>query len=158
MIVSIIFLNVALIAAIVLISGCTNSASPSGITPTPQIVYVTVIVSPIPTPAPLSTVKENTDKATLGEINAALKAKSYLRTMPFSRTGLIEQLEYEGFTHQEAVYGVAQSGADWNEQAALKAKSYLRTMPFSRTGLIEQLEYEGFTRQEAEYGVRAVGY
>mgnify|MGYP000334972687 CR=1 FL=1 len=26
--------------------------------------------------------------------------------MPFSREGLIEQLEYEGFTHSQAVYGV----------------------------------------------------
>ena len=26
--------------------------------------------------------------------------------MTFSRSGLIEQLEYEGYTHDEAVYGV----------------------------------------------------
>lgn len=26
--------------------------------------------------------------------------------MPFSREGLIEQLEYEGFTHSQAVCGV----------------------------------------------------
>lgn len=26
--------------------------------------------------------------------------------MSFSRSGLIEQLEYEGFTHDQAVYGV----------------------------------------------------
>lgn len=30
--------------------------------------------------------------------------------MPFSRQGLIEQLEYEGFTHEQAVYGVTQAG------------------------------------------------
>lgn len=94
----------------------------------------------------------------MGEKNAARKALEYLRFMPFSRNGLIKQLEYEGFTHQESVYGVDQSGADWNEQAALKAEQYLELMSFSRSGLIEQLEYEGFTRQQAEYGVRAVGY
>lgn len=35
-------------------------------------------------------------------------AASYLRSSSFSRTGLIEQLEYEGFTHKQAVYGVNQ--------------------------------------------------
>ena len=41
---------------------------------------------------------------------AVLKAQSYLDVMPFSREGLIDQLEYEGFTHNEAVYGVDHSG------------------------------------------------
>ncbi|MCK4647328.1 Ltp family lipoprotein [Candidatus Pacearchaeota archaeon] len=103
-------------------------------------------------------VEEKSDKATIGEKNALSKALSYLSIMPFSYSGLIEQLEYEGYTHQEAVYGVDNSGADWNEQAALKAQSYLDIMPFSREGLIEQLEYEGYTREQAEYGVQAVGY
>ena len=102
--------------------------------------------------------EEESDKATMGEKNALSQALSYLRTMPFSYSGLIEQLEYEGYTHQEAVYGVDNCGANWNEQAALKAQSYLDVMPFSRDGLIEQLEYEGFTREQAEYGVQAVGY
>ena len=103
-------------------------------------------------------ITENPDKTTLGEKNAAKKALEYLRVMSFSRQGLIEQLEYEGFTHEQAVYGVDQSGADWNQQAALKAKEYLRVMSFSRQGLIEQLEYEGFTHEQAVYGVQAVGY
>jgi hypothetical protein len=103
-------------------------------------------------------VKENPDKTTMGEKNAALKAKSYLRSMSFSREGLIKQLEYEGFTNEESVYGVDQSGADWNAQAALKAKSYLRSMAFSQKGLIDQLEYEGFTNEQAVYGAHAAGY
>ncbi|MCX6409475.1 MAG: Ltp family lipoprotein [Actinobacteria bacterium] len=41
---------------------------------------------------------------------AAAKAQDYLRVMPFSRTGLITQLEYEGFTQDEAVYGVNSTG------------------------------------------------
>ena len=41
---------------------------------------------------------------------AAKMAKTYLDTMAFSRSGLIEQLEYEGFTHEQAVYGVEQNG------------------------------------------------
>ncbi len=66
---------------------------------------------------------------------------------------MIEQLEYEGFTHEEAVYGADNSGADWMEQAVKKAKSYLDYSSFSRERLISQLEYEGFTHEEAVYGV-----
>ena len=47
---------------------------------------------------------------TLGEKNALAQAKRYLEIMPFSRSGLIEQLEYEGFTHSQAVYGVINNG------------------------------------------------
>ena len=101
---------------------------------------------------------KETDSATLGEKNAAKSALNYLRTMPFSYSGLVNQLEFEGYTHAEAVYGVDRCGADWNEQAALKSESYLDFSSFSRDGLIAQLEFEGFTRQQAEYGVQAVGY
>lgn len=95
---------------------------------------------------------------TIGERNALSKAKSYLEFMAFSYSGLVEQLEYEGFSSSEAKYGADNCGADWNEQAAKKAKSYINTMSFSRSGLIEQLEYEGFTKEQAEYGVSSVGY
>jgi len=103
-------------------------------------------------------VEEKPNEATLGEKNAALKALDYLAYTPFSYSGLVEQLKYEGYTHGEAVYGVDKCGADWNEQAALKAEDYLNYSSFSRTELIAQLEFEGFTRQQAEYGVQAVGY
>lgn len=104
------------------------------------------------------TLEEQADKATIGEKNALSKALSYLDYSAFSYSGLVKQLEFEGFTHQEAVYGVDNSGADWNEQAALKAQSYLDYSAFSRQGLIDQLEFEGFTSEQAEYGVKAVGY
>ena len=35
---------------------------------------------------------------------------SYLSHSAFSKDGLIEQLEYEGFTHDQSVYGVTQYG------------------------------------------------
>lgn len=102
--------------------------------------------------------EEEQDTTTLGERNALSKAKSYLNTLAFSYSGLIKQLEYEGYSSEEAKYGVDNCGADWKEQAALKAQSYLDTMAFSREGLINQLEYEGFTKEQVEYGVEAVGY
>ena len=95
---------------------------------------------------------------TTGEKNALTKAKSYLRIMAFSRSRLIEQLEYEGFSNSESVYAVDNCGADWYEQAVLKAASYLKIMAFSKQGLIEQLEYEGFTHSQAVYGVEQNGY
>lgn len=101
-------------------------------------------------PAPEPTV-------TVSQKNAVAKAKSYLGYSAFSYTGLIQQLEYEQFSHADAVYGADNSGADWNEQAAKKAQSYMEYSAFSRGGLIEQLKYEGFTQAQAEYGANAVG-
>ena len=95
---------------------------------------------------------------TTGMKNAAKTAEAYLNTMAFSRSGLIEQLKFEGYTQAEAEYGADNVGADWKEQAARKAQEYLNTMSFSRERLIEQLEFEGFTSAQAEYGVSAVGY
>lgn len=94
---------------------------------------------------------------TKAQENALKKAESYLKYSAFSRKGLIEQLEFEGFTHSEAVYGVDNVGADWKEQAVKKAKSYLSYSAFSRKGLIEQLEFEGFTHEQAVYGVTQNG-
>lgn len=104
--------------------------------------------------------KENYNEytPTMGEKNALKKAKSYLEIMSFSYNGLIEQLEYEKFSHEEAIYGADNCGADWNEQAVKKAKSYLDMMAFSKDSLIEQLEYEGFTYEQAVYGVEKNGY
>jgi len=75
----------------------------------------------------------------------------------FSRSGLINQLEYEGFSNADATFGADAVGADWNQQAALKAANYLDYSSFSRSGLVDQLLYEGFSPSEAEYGVSTTG-
>jgi|GEM_PF-2301099 Host cell surface-exposed lipoprotein./Protein of unknown function (DUF2510). len=95
---------------------------------------------------------------TVGQQQAVAKAESYLRFSSFSRTGLIGQLEYEGFSLEESTFAVDFLDIDWNEQAAQKAESYLKFSSFSRAGLIDQLLFEGFTQTEAEFGVAAVGY
>lgn len=95
---------------------------------------------------------------TLGQQNALRKARDYIDAMDFSYTGLIKQLEYEGYSHNEAVYGADNCNADWKAEAAGKAKDYMDTMAFSRQGLIDQLLYEGYTQEQAEYGAFSVGY
>ena len=92
-----------------------------------------------------------TAEITSGMRNALRAAKNYLSLMPFSYDGLIKQLEYEEYTHEEATYAAENCGADWYAQAAKAAKNYLDLMPFSRNGLIDQLEYEGYTSEQAAY-------
>lgn len=42
--------------------------------------------------------------------NAARSARSYLDFSGFSRSGLIDQLIFEGYTEEQATYGVDQAG------------------------------------------------
>jgi len=107
--------------------------------------------APTTTPPPASSTE------TVSQRNAVQKAKDYLRFMAFSRSGLIKQLEYEGFSNADATYGADNSGANWNDQAVKKAQEYLDFMAFSRQGLIDQLIFEGFTRDQAVHGVNATG-
>lgn len=95
---------------------------------------------------------------TLGQKNAIGSAKTYLTYSSFSRSGLIGQLEFEGFSTEDATFAVDFLDVDWNEQAAKSAETYLTYSSFSRQGLIDQLEFEGFTHDQAVYGVEKVGY
>lgn len=101
--------------------------------------------------------ENNTPSVSVSKQNALKSAKSYLNTSAFSRKGLIEQLEYEKYSTEDATYAVDNCGANWNEQALKSAKSYLNTSAFSYSGLKEQLEYEGFTSEQASYGVNNCG-
>lgn len=92
------------------------------------------------------------ESVSVSKMQAVKKAKSYLGAMSFSYKRLIEQLEYEGFSNEDAKYGAVNSGANWNTQAVKKAKSYLNATSFSYKGLVEQLEYEKFTSAQAKYG------
>jgi hypothetical protein len=95
---------------------------------------------------------------TLAQQNAIGKAQSYLDYSGFSRAGLIDQLEYEGYSTEDATFGADNAGADWNAEAAEKAASYLEYSSFSRDGLYDQLAYEGFSDAEIQFGLAAVGY
>ena len=122
---------------------------------------ITAQVSPdtqtevIPSSPPTATTPQVT--LTMGQKNALDKADSYLSFSAFSHSGLIEQLEFEGFTTEEATFAADNCGADWNEQALAKAHSYLDFTAFSQSGLIKQLEFEGFTTEQAQYGASNCG-
>jgi len=107
--------------------------------------------SPPPPPPPAAPAE------TVSQQNAVRKAKDYLDLTAFSRSGLIKQMQFDGFSVADATYGVDKLNADWNEQAAKKAKDYLALTSFSRASLIKQLQFDGFTTQQAEYGVQKVG-
>lgn len=95
---------------------------------------------------------------TFGQKNALSSAESYLAISAFSHSKLIQQLEYEGYSSEEATYAADRCGANWCEQAAKSAEAYLKISAFSKDRLIQQLEYEGFTPAQAAYGVAKNGY
>lgn len=138
-------------------TGTTSPSAPTAtsMSPSPDIatspaIATTPTVTPVEQPAPTSEVSR-------AQGNAVSAARGYLDLTAFSRTGLIEQLEFEGYSTADATNAVDQVSPDWNDQAALAAENYLDLMPFSRQGLIEQLEFEGFSRGQATYGVDQAG-
>ncbi|MEO7061776.1 MAG: Ltp family lipoprotein [Lapillicoccus sp.] len=137
-------------AARAMSNGSGTAVSPSASTGTAS--HTTATASPSPTSA--------ADKAAAGTVsqqNAVRSAEGYLDFTAFSRSGLIGQLKFEGFTSADATYAVDTLNIDWNEQAAKSAKSYLEMTSFSHSSLVAQLKFEGFTDQQAEYGVQQAG-
>ena len=88
---------------------------------------------------------------------AVKKGEQYLDQQAFSKSGLIDQLKFEGFSRQDATKAVNTLKVNYKNQAALKAKQYLEQQSFSRSGLIDQLKFEGFNQQQAEYGATQAG-
>ena len=98
-----------------------------------------------------------TIEVSVSQQNALGTASSYLRMGGFSYKSLIHQLEYEGYSSEDATFAADHCGADWMVQAEQSAASYMKYMSFSRDGLIHQLEYEGFTAEQAAHGADSVG-
>ena len=93
----------------------------------------------------------------MSQHNALGSARDYLEYTAFSRSGLIKQLEFEGYSTADATSAVDSLNTDYNAQAAKAAKDYLDYSSFSRSGLIEQLMFEGYTAEQATYGVDQTG-
>ena len=88
---------------------------------------------------------------------AVRQAQSYLSFTAFSRSGLIDQLEFEGFSNADATAAVDSLDVDYAAQAVKQAQSYLTHTAFSRTGLIDQLEFEGYSNADATAAVDGLG-
>lgn len=91
---------------------------------------------------------------------AVSTARGYLGFMPFSRAGLIDQLEFEGFSSATSRIAVDYVNPSWAFQAAESAEGYIDTFGWShwtRSSLYGQLRYEGFTSAQANYALDAVG-
>lgn len=140
----------------------TTATSPkSSTTTTPQPTQdsqqALVTVEPTNETVKTTSITAPPSNETVSQKNAVRKAKSYLAYTAFSHDGLVAQLEFEKFPHEDAVYGADNSGGDWNQQAAKKAKAYMDQQAFSRDGLIHQLLFEKFTQGQAEFGANSVG-
>ena len=154
------------LAAIVLIAVISGTGGDSNVDTnvTSPSINVSTDVDNAPTNTPSEEMKtpatetKPVEKLTIGQKNAIRKAESYIDIMAFSAKGLIKQLEFDGFSSEDASFAVNNIEVDWNEQAALKAKDYLDMMGFSADGLADQLEYEGFTEEQISYALKAVGY
>lgn len=94
---------------------------------------------------------------TVSQEQAVRMAKDYLDYTAFSKSGLIDQLKFEGFSTKDATYAVENITVDWQEQAVIMAQDYLDYTSFSRQGLIEQLTFEGFSTKHATYAAGQVG-
>lgn len=92
------------------------------------------------------------------ENTAANSAQEYLDLYAFSRTGLIDQLQYDGFSENVAATAVDSLNVDWNEQAVAMAREYMEVATYSnKQDMIDQLIYEDFTQEQAEYAAEQVG-
>jgi hypothetical protein len=158
------FIVILLLFAVSFSAGCVSTSSQEA-TPNPTSTQTLIplvdnptvsSVTNTPTSVPTKTVVP-TEPIDVEKEQALKSAISYLKYSSFSYEGLLEQLEYEKFTHEQAVYGADNCGANWFEQALKSAKSYLKYSSFSYEGLIEQLEYEKFTHEQAVYGADNCG-
>jgi hypothetical protein len=106
--------------------------------------------------APVAT-KPAKPALTTAQRNAAKQAQNYIDLTGFSRSGLIKQLAFDGFSTADATAGVDSINVDWMVQATRKAADYMALTAFSRSGLIKQLMFDGFTAAQAAHGADSVG-
>lgn len=116
-----------------------------------------VVEEPAPEEPVAEAPAEEANTLTSGQENAIRSAKSYLEYSAFSPSGLINQLEFESYSTEDATFAVNSLDINWDEQAIKSAANYLEYSGFSRDGLIEQLEFEGFTTEQATVAVNAAG-
>ena len=101
---------VAVVVGLLSVAGC-SSDTPS--TDAPASTEAPTTDGTPATDAPTTAVPLTNAPApseTIGQQNARESAQSYLDSQSFSRSGLIDQLLFEGFSQAEAEYGVSAVG------------------------------------------------
>ena len=98
----------------------------------------------------------NGPKATNEQLQAAKRAREYIKVSAFSKNGLREQLKYEEFSDDAIQYALDNLIVNWNEQALKKANEYMNVNGFSEEDLSNQLLYEGFEQNEVAYAVNII--
>lgn len=170
------FLIMALVVTVLALAGCDNgkptqstgsiasattsaiaTATTSATAQATKAADAATKAAPKPAPAAPATVAPAAPAATVSQTNAVKKANSYLDFTHYSKSGLIDQLKFEGFSAVDCNYAVSHITVDWMAQAAGKAQDYLDFTSYSKDGLTKQLKFEGFTQAEASHGVAAVG-
>lgn len=97
--------------------------------------------------------EQETESISSEQSRAQSMAQRYLRTISFSKSGLKDQLVFEGFNDSDAQWAVDNIDVDWNEQAVKKAEDYARLMDMSNQGIYDQLIFEGFSPEQAQHGI-----
>ena len=128
-----------------------------------QTPVATPEVTPVPTESPEERVereiREFRDSLPIEKRSAIEMAQSYLSTMPFSPSGLYDQLLFEGFSEESSQFAIDHLIVDWDEMCYETAVSYVTNIGgFSKKSLIHQLEYDGFTKKQAKNAVKRLGY
>ena len=125
------------------------------------------IATPEATPEPTETPEEKEARETrefleslpIERRSAIEMAQSYLSTMPFSPSGLYDQLLFEGFSDEDSQFAIDHLIVDWDEMCYETAVSYITNVGgFSKKSLIHQLVYDGFTKKQAKKAVKRLGY
>lgn len=139
-------------------SAQASSEAPSPSAQSPEAVAeVATEIAPEPSPTSENVAEPAEDSGfTVSQTQAVRQAESYLDFAAFSRSGLIKQLEFEGFSNADSTFAVDNITVDWMEQSVLKAADYVSYSAFSQSGLVAQLEFEGFSAEEAAHGVEKI--
>ena len=94
---------------------------------------------------------------TVSQENAIETARDYLDYGAFSKSGLIGQLKFEGFSAADARFAVNYISVNWNEQAAKSTMGPgVRFVQLARASLTSWSS-KGFTHDQAVYGVNTTG-
>ena len=161
---------IGVLVTVASLSGCVSNGVKSDNT-NKEVTKIEATQEPIAipevTPAPTETPEERVEREIrefrnslpIEKRSAIEMAQSYLSTMPFSPSGLYDQLLYEGFSEEDSQFAIDHLIVDWDEMCYETAVSYVTNIGgFSKKSLIHQLEYDGFTKKQAKKAVKRLGY